>query len=78
MDRTHYPQLSLEDRDHIQVMRKQGKSLRSIDIVVNNAGIARNTPAEEISDSEWLEVMVVLPPKVVHLIEWYIYLQSKS
>ena len=30
---------------------------KSIDIVVNNAGIARNTPAEEISDSEWLEVM---------------------
>ncbi len=30
---------------------------KSIDIVVNNAGIARNTPAEEISDKEWLEVM---------------------
>ena len=32
MDRTHYPQLTLEERYHIQVMRKQGKSLRSIAI----------------------------------------------
>ena len=32
MDRTHYTQLTLEERYHIQVMRKQGKSLRSIAI----------------------------------------------
>ena len=30
MERTHYTQLTLEERYHIQVMRKQGKSLRSI------------------------------------------------
>ena len=32
MERTHYTQLTLEERYHIQVMRKQGKSLRSIAI----------------------------------------------
>ena len=32
MGRTHYTQLTLEERYHIQVMRKQGKSLRSIAI----------------------------------------------
>ena len=32
MDRTHYTQLTLEERYHIQVMRKQGNSLRSIAI----------------------------------------------
>ena len=32
MDRTHYPHLNLEERYHIQVMRKQEKSLRSIAI----------------------------------------------
>ena len=29
----------------------------SLKVLVNNAGIARNTPAEQISDKEWLEVM---------------------
>lgn len=28
-----------------------------IDILINNAGIARNTPAEETPDEEWLEVI---------------------
>ena len=32
MDRTHYTQLTLEERYHIQVMRKQRKSMRSIAI----------------------------------------------
>ena len=32
MDQTHYTQLTLEERYLIQVMRKQGKSLRSIAI----------------------------------------------
>ena len=32
MDRTHYTQLTLEERYHVQIMRKQGKSLRSIAI----------------------------------------------
>jgi NAD(P)-dependent dehydrogenase (short-subunit alcohol dehydrogenase family) len=35
------------------VMDKFGK----IDICVANAGIARNTPSEEVSDEEWLEVI---------------------
>ena len=30
MERTHYTQLTLEEQYHIQVMRKQGKSLRSV------------------------------------------------
>ena len=32
MDRQHFTQLTLEERYHTQVMRKQGKSLRSIAI----------------------------------------------
>ena len=32
MERTHYTQLTLQERYPIQVMRKQGKSLRSIAI----------------------------------------------
>lgn len=36
-----------------QVFEKFGK----IDILVSNAGIARNTPAEDTSDDEWLDVI---------------------
>jgi len=33
--------------------------LPKVDVLVNNAGIARNTPAEEIPDEEWRAVMAV-------------------
>jgi NAD(P)-dependent dehydrogenase (short-subunit alcohol dehydrogenase family) len=36
-----------------QVIQKFGK----IDILVSNAGIARNTPAESTSDQDWLDVI---------------------
>jgi NAD(P)-dependent dehydrogenase (short-subunit alcohol dehydrogenase family) len=35
------------------------EGLGVIDIVVNNAGIAKNTPAESVSDDEWLNVINV-------------------
>jgi NAD(P)-dependent dehydrogenase (short-subunit alcohol dehydrogenase family) len=37
------------------VMAKHGR----IDCIVNNAGICRNTPAEDVSDDEWKLVMAV-------------------
>ena len=50
--------VDLTDSKHVDETAKEILNIyKSIDIVVNNAGIARNTPAEEISDSEWLEVM---------------------
>lgn len=31
----------------------------SVDVLVNNAGIARNTPSEDVTDEEWRDVMAV-------------------
>lgn len=43
------------DRAVDEVVRQHGR----IDILVNSAGIAFNTPAEDIPDEEWLEVVNV-------------------
>ena len=45
MDRTYYTQLTLEERYHIQVIRKQGNSLRSI---VIEMGRSHSTLSREL------------------------------
>ena len=50
--------VDLTDSEQVEETAKEIITIhKNIDIVVNNAGIARCTPAEEISDTEWLEVM---------------------
>ena len=50
--------VDLTDSEQVDETAKEIITIhKNIDIVVNNAGIARCTPAEEISDTEWLEVM---------------------
>ncbi|UVK44005.1 SDR family oxidoreductase [Mesorhizobium sp. AR07] len=48
----------LDVTDTVAVKAMAGR-LRPIDVLVNNAGIGRQTPGEDISETEWHEVMDV-------------------
>ncbi|MDX2005568.1 MAG: glucose 1-dehydrogenase [Meiothermus sp.] len=58
--RAEFVQLDVTDSAQVdavarEIERRHGR----VDVLVNNAGICRNTPALEVSDAEWLEVFNV-------------------
>ncbi|MEM6428244.1 MAG: glucose 1-dehydrogenase [Deinococcota bacterium] len=56
----HFVQTDVRDSSSVRAMVQAFKDhFGTLDIMVNNAGIARNTPSEDVTDDEWLEVMNV-------------------
>ncbi|GGJ51640.1 SDR family NAD(P)-dependent oxidoreductase [Deinococcus roseus] len=56
----HFKTLNVTDSDQVnavfqQIIQEAGQ----VDVLVNNAGIVRNTPAESTSDNEWNLIMKV-------------------
>ncbi|MEM7736589.1 MAG: glucose 1-dehydrogenase [Deinococcota bacterium] len=57
---SHFVQTDVRSSSSVSTMVKAFQDhFGTLDIMVNNAGIARNTPAEDVTDDEWLEVMNV-------------------
>ena len=72
--------VDLTDSKHVDETAKEILNIyKSIDIVVNNAGIARNTPAEEISDSEWLTGLLIQFPRPRRQTEaWFAFMHYNN
>ncbi len=55
-----YLSVDVRDPDSVRAMVAAAlERFGRIDVLVNNAGVATNTPSEEVSDAEWRQVMDV-------------------
>lgn len=55
---THFVSVDVRDPQQVAAMTEQVlERFGAIDVLVNNAGIAANTPAEEVADDEWLNIL---------------------
>ncbi len=58
--KAHFIQTDVRDSANVTDMVNAFKNhFGTIDVMVNNAGICRNTPSEDVVDEEWLEVINV-------------------
>lgn len=46
-------EVDLGDRDAVRAFAVEIKANHQVDILINNAGVVRNTPAEEVTDAEY-------------------------
>ncbi|MEJ2289058.1 MAG: glucose 1-dehydrogenase [Deinococcales bacterium] len=55
-----YLPVDVRDPDSVRAMTAAAlERFGHIDVLVNNAGVATNTPSEDVSDAEWMQVMHV-------------------